>query len=63
MYVPIFYTFREICRQRALRSGWFIVLDNLDSPNMVINLSQYIECRRGDPYMTANRYFVRFAHS
>ena len=75
--VPIFCIFREISRQRALLSNWvgsgrFIVLSDSANPEMVIKLYfnvfrfflkvlEPIECRRADPYMTANRIFVRFA--
>ena len=73
LHVSFFYTFREISDQRALWSGRFIVLN--DSANYLghTNLFQFsliflkvlelIECRRDDPCMTANRNFVRFAHS
>ena len=27
-----------------------------------LKILELFECRRGDPYMTANRNFVRFAH-
>ena len=42
-HVPIFYAFREISRQIALRSGWarsgrFIVLNDSASPKMVIEI-------------------------
>ena len=69
---PIFYTFREISHQRAFDgfdgSGQSIVLNNSASPKMVIKMFflkvlELFECRQGDPYMTAIRNFVRFAHS
>ena len=54
--------------------GRFIVLNDSADPKMVIKLYfnfydfflkvlEQSEGRRGDPYMTANRNFVRFAHS
>ena len=54
--------------------GQFIVLNYLASPKMVIKMYlhffpiflkvlELFECRRGDPYMTANRNIVRFARS
>ena len=73
-HASIFHTCREISRQRALRSGTFIVLSNSASLKMVIKLYfnffrfflkvlEPIECRWADSYMTANRNFVRFIHS
>ena len=55
-------------------SGRLIVLNCSASPKMVMkkyfNFFRFylkdlemFECRRGDPYITANRSFVRFAHS
>ena len=80
--VAIFYTFQEISRQRALRSGragsvWagrFIVLYDSASPKMVIktyfnffsislNVLELFECRRDDPYMTANWNSVHFTRA
>ena len=71
-----FYTFREISRQRALRSGmfglgWFIDKNDSASPKIVIKMyfnffllflkvSELVECRRDYPYMTANKNFSRF---
>ena len=54
--------------------GWFIILNYLASSKMVIkmysnffrfllNVLEIFECQRCDPYMTANRNFVRFDHS
>ena len=54
--------------------GWFNVLNHSATPKMIIkiyfNLFQFLlkvlelfECLRGDPYMIANRNFVRFTHS
>ena len=56
------------------RVGRFIILNDSAGPKMVIHLYltffrfilkvlEPIECRQADPYMTANRNFVRFAHS
>ena len=69
---------REISRQRASRfgrvgSGRLIILYDSASPKMVIKMYlhffdfflkvlELFECRRGDPYITANGNFVRFAH-
>ena len=73
--ICIFNTFWEIRRQKASQSGRFIVSNNSASSKnglktlfhfflpfflKVLELSQ---CRRGDPYMTANRNFIRFADS
>ena len=60
-------------------SGWpgpgrFLVLNDPASPKTVLKMYlhffifflkvlELLECRRGDPYMIANRNFVRFAHS
>ena len=55
-------------------SGRFIILNDSAGPKMVIHLYLTFfrfflkvlepnECRQADPYMTANRNFVRFAHS
>ena len=54
----IFYTFRELCRQKALwlgsvRSGPFIVLNDSASPKIIFLLIFFkrfrpFECRRGD---------------
>ena len=68
-HVPIFHIFREISRQRALRSGqacllfyiiqlvlkWFKNAFQLFK--MVLEL---FECHLSDPYITANRNFVCF---
>ena len=77
-HILIFYSFRKMSRQSALRSGRarpgrFIVLNDSAGPKVVIkmyiNIFRFIifflkvECRRGDPYMTATRNFVHFAHS
>ena len=54
--------------------GQFIVLNDSASSKMFIKFDcnflrffekvlQLSECQRGDPYRTANRNFVRFAHS
>ena len=50
--------------------GQFIVLDDSASFKMVIKIYfnffkvlELFECRRGDPCMTDNMNFVRFAHS
>ena len=46
-------------RQKALQSGRFIVLNNSAIPKIAIKITifkkilELIECRRGDPYMTA----------
>ena len=57
-------------RQRALPvgPGRFIVLNDSASPKMIIKMYliffkvlKLFECRRGDPYMTANKNFVRFS--
>ena len=72
--VPILYTFGEISRERPFIRGWFINLNDSTGPKMIIHLYLIFfrfflkvlernECRQADPYMTANRNFVRFAHS
>ena len=54
--------------------GRFNVLNDSASPKMVIEMYfiffrffekvlELFECRRGDPYMTANRNFVCFSYS
>ena len=54
--------------------GRFIVLNDSDSPKLVIQINfnflsdflkvlELIECRGGDPYRTANRNFIRFVHT
>ena len=71
-HVRIFYiyTFWEISSQKALWSDrvWpcrFIVLNDSASPKLVIRIYsnffkvlELFECRRGDPFMIANRNFV-----
>ena len=69
---PIFNSFCEIGRQRALRSGQvrsgrFIILNDSASPKMVTQIYlhffyrflEVFECLRGDPYMTAENNFGR----
>ena len=57
-----------------VRPGRFIVLSDSVSHKMVINIYlnfyrfflkvlELFECQQSDPYMTANRNFVHFAHS
>ena len=54
--------------------GLFILLNDSICPKMVIKvyfnffrffkkILELFECRRGDSYMSANRNFIRFAHS
>ena len=73
-HVPIFYTFREISRKKALQSfragqGRLIVLNLAMVIKMYfnffssLNVLDLFECRRGNPYTDANRNFVPFAHS
>ena len=69
--VPFSYTSREMSHQIALRLDWFIILNSsffiiffsVHHFRFFLKVSYLFECRRDDPYMTANRNFIRFAHS
>ena len=71
-HVSIFYAFREINHQIALKSGEvgsgrFIVLQDSAGPKIVIKIYLHLfyiflfikMYRRGDQYMTINRNFAR----
>ena len=76
-HIPISYIFREKNRQRALwlvRAGSGRARCDSASSKIVIKIHfnyfrfflkvlELFECRRGNPYKTANRNFVRIAHS
>ena len=60
------------CQRASLsgRAGPVHCLNDSVSPKIVINIHfnffkvlELFECRRGDPYMIADRNYVRFTHS
>ena len=56
--------FREMSRQKALRSGRLIVLNDSASPKQNnFNVSGAFRMSSTDPIQTASRKFVHFAHS
>ena len=73
----IFDGFRDISCQKELWTGWagsVYFLNDSDSSKMIMKMYfnffpicfkglKLFEFHRGDPYITANRNFVRFAHS
>ena len=69
----LYFPRNKASKSVTVGSGRFIVLNNSASPKMVeiyfnfflffLKILELFGCRRGDPYMTANRNFVRFAHS
>ena len=68
-HIHILNCFREVSRERALRPGRFIILNDFASSKMIIKYYfsffrfflrdlELFEYRRGDPYMTANSTYA-----
>ena len=60
-HVTILYTFQEINRQRAFRSGPVVLVHRFKrfSKSDFLKILELSECRRDDPYITA--YMGRLA--